>query len=447
MKRTLLSLFILSGVLSTNAQHNVTFQVNMNQYSSGFGTPEVNGTFNNWCGNCNAMSDPDGDNIWEVTLPLTQDSIEYKFSHDAWAGQENLTAGSACTKTSGGFTNRFIHITGDTVLPAVCWASCSECIPPPDTSMVTFQVDMSLYGNSFTTPEVNGTFNNWCGNCNAMSDPDGDNIWEVTLPLVGASIEYKFSHDAWTGQEELTEGSPCTVTNGGFTNRFLALTGDTILPPVCWGFCVNCDDIPDTNNVTFQVDMRGYTGTFTTPEVNGLFNGWCGNCNAMEDLDGDSIWSITLPLFQDSTEYKFSHDNWTGQEELTEGSECTKTTSGFTNRFIVITGDTILPAVCWASCEICPVDSTPPAGLVDFANMTFSVFPNPANTVLSLAGEFSSEQFNVVIMNAAGQSVLTERSNQSNNISIDISSLENGVYFLQLQGNNFSSMKRFVKVK
>ncbi|MEQ9187342.1 MAG: hypothetical protein RLP15_06370, partial [Cryomorphaceae bacterium] len=62
------------------------------------------------------------------------------------------------------------------------------------------------------------------------------------------------------------------------------------------------------------------------PEVNGDFNGWCGNCNAMTDANADGIWEITLPLTQDSIEYKFAHDNWTGQEELTVGSFCTKTT-------------------------------------------------------------------------------------------------------------------------
>ncbi|MFM9004459.1 MAG: hypothetical protein ACKOSR_02990, partial [Flavobacteriales bacterium] len=47
---------------------------------------------------------------------------------------------------------------------------------------VTFRVDMSTQ-SGFTTPEVNGTFNNWCGNCFQMTDADGDNIWEATTAL------------------------------------------------------------------------------------------------------------------------------------------------------------------------------------------------------------------------------------------------------------------------
>ena len=50
-----------------------------------------------------------------------------------------------------------------------------------------------------------------------------------------------------------------------------------------------------TTNVTFQVNMNDYTGSFTTPEVNGTFNSWCGNCNVMTDADGDGIWTVTLP--------------------------------------------------------------------------------------------------------------------------------------------------------
>ena len=47
-----------------------------------------------------------------------------------------------------------------------------------------------------TSPELNGTFNNWCGDCNPMSDANGDEIWEVTLSLnIGDTIEYKFSAD------------------------------------------------------------------------------------------------------------------------------------------------------------------------------------------------------------------------------------------------------------
>lgn len=108
-------------------QNTVTFQVDMNDYAGSFTTVYVSGDFNSWSGNANALSDPNMDGVWEVSLPLTNDSIEFKYTLDNWAGQENLTAGSTCTKTSFGFTNRFLVITGNVTLPVSCYESCGVC--------------------------------------------------------------------------------------------------------------------------------------------------------------------------------------------------------------------------------------------------------------------------------------------------------------------------------
>jgi len=75
---------------------------------------------------------------------------------------------------------------------------------------------------------------------------------------------------------------------------------------------ISLSALAQTQNITFQVDMNGVSG-FTTPEVNGTFNGWCGNCAAMTDANGDNIWEIVIALAPGFYEYKFSHDNWGGQ--------------------------------------------------------------------------------------------------------------------------------------
>ena len=46
---------------------------------------------------------------------------------------------------------------------------------------------MNTYAGSQSalyTVNINGTFNGWCGSCNAMSDADGDGVWDVTLPPI-----------------------------------------------------------------------------------------------------------------------------------------------------------------------------------------------------------------------------------------------------------------------
>ncbi|MFM8685938.1 MAG: glycogen-binding domain-containing protein, partial [Bacteroidota bacterium] len=113
------------------------------------------------------------------------------------------------------------------------------------TSNITFKVDMRGYtGASYTTVNINGTFNGWCGACNPMTDANNDSIWEVTLPLPAGVIEYKFTVDGWTGQESLTSGTPCTVTNFGFTNRAYTVAGNAVLDAVCWNSCNTCTAPP-----------------------------------------------------------------------------------------------------------------------------------------------------------------------------------------------------------
>lgn len=243
--KKLYTLFFVLGftITSTYAQtQNITFQVDMNGVS-GFTTPEVNGTFNAWCGSCAAMTDANGDNIWEIVIALAPGFYEYKFSYDNWAGQETLVPGSTCTMTTGQYTNRTLTVgNADITLDPVCWGSCQICGQNSGPYLITFQVDMSLSGATFTTPEINGTFNNWCGGCAPMSDADGNNIWELSISLSPGSYEYKFAYDTWAGQETLTEGTFCTVSAGGFTNRLLTVTQNDTLPVVCWGSCAACID-------------------------------------------------------------------------------------------------------------------------------------------------------------------------------------------------------------
>ncbi|MEZ4798641.1 MAG: hypothetical protein R2809_02455 [Flavobacteriales bacterium] len=99
--------------------------------------------------------------------------------------------------------------------------------------------------------------------------------------------------------------------------------------------------------------MNNVTDGFTTPELNGTFNGWCGNCAVMSDADMNGIWDVALVLTQGSYEYKFSADNWNIQEVLTQGDPCTVGASPFVNRPLTVTGNATLPAVCWASCSAC----------------------------------------------------------------------------------------------
>lgn len=189
-------------------------------------------------------------------------------------------------------------------------------------------------------------------------------------------------------------------------------------------------------NIKFRVDMSDYNGTYTTPEVNGTFNGWCGNCNPMNNVSGD-IWETTITLPEGTYEYKFSHDNWAGQEALTAGTSCTVTDGEYTNRVLVANEDVILPLVCWNACVSCE--------LVSIDNQEFttiSIYPNPATDMIYVETEHPVNAF--VIYDHAGKEIIKSDA-QNSELNISISHIESGVYFIHLLTNYGVIARSFIK--
>ncbi len=163
MKKIYLFFFLLLAAYQASAQIDVTFKLNMKGQSFPFTTPEVNGTFNNWCGNCNQMTDADGDSIWEAVISLPNGIIEYKFSTDNWANQETLPTGTPCTIfTPPSFNNRKLIVISPLVLNAVCWGSCDTCSGGPvgpGLLQISLPITWQDTANvNYTTTDFGGTF-------------------------------------------------------------------------------------------------------------------------------------------------------------------------------------------------------------------------------------------------------------------------------------------------
>jgi hypothetical protein len=322
-------------------------------------------------------------------------------------------------------------------------------------STITFQVDMSGYSGSFTQPEINGTFNGFCGTCNPLTDPDGDNIWETTITLLAAEIEYLFTHDNFTGAESFPKINPpaCTKTTFSppdtFVNRFLVLTGDTVLPPVCWESCSPCTGPPANANVTFQVDMSEYTGSYGQVNLNGTFNGFCGTCAVMTDANNDSIFELTVTVPTDTIEYLFTLDGFTVAESFEPGDPCTITTIAppdtFVNRYFVPTADTTLPVVCFNSCSAC-------SGIgIDENNWINDVViaPNPTEGIVHISASLAATSTtSIEVVDVHGRTIYqVEQGGARLNERIDLSKHAPGMYFVRISSRFGMSTYKVVKTR
>ncbi|MEJ6754756.1 MAG: hypothetical protein QNK57_06230, partial [Flavobacteriales bacterium] len=209
---------------------------------------------------------------------LSGDVVEFSFTSGSWDSEITFDI----TDPSG--TTIFANGPAPTAGVFLTNTSNSTCVPA--TVNVTFQVDMGLVTAGFTTPEVNGTWNSWCGNCNPMTDADGDGVWEATIPLLTGAYEYKFSADAWTIQEMNDPTASCTNGDPVYTNRVLNVgTSDMTISTVCWGSCSACV-YPPQAAVGVNCAGNGNPGLAFTDDIDPT-TGWSGDIGT-----GNGIWRI-----------------------------------------------------------------------------------------------------------------------------------------------------------
>ena len=331
---------------------DVTFQVDMSQYAGTYGTVNINGSFNSWCGACAPMTDADADGIYDITISLVPGTYEYKFTLDGWTAQEEFTEGDACTTTIDGFTNRTIEVTESTTVAAACYNSCDAC--PTTTAperAITFQVNMSEETTNPIGVFIAGNFQGWSAGATAMTDADGDDIWEYTAMIAeGEAVEYKFINGPNWGLDESVPVACAVNGNRGYTVG----ASDEVLEAVCFASCTPCGDALPTEEVTFTVLTDNITVAADGMYIAGAMNGWSGE--AMMD-NGDGSWSITKSLEAATYEFKFQNglDGW---EELDCGG----------NRSVgVVLGAPIAYQGCFAQCsDVCAIDPDP-------ADVTFQV--------------------------------------------------------------------------
>jgi uncharacterized protein (DUF2147 family) len=417
-----------------------TFNVNMKNYVGTFGKVYVSGTFNNWSGDANELTDPDGDKTYSAQLSIPQGGHEYKFTIDNWKAQEEFNGLGLCTVTdpSGKFHNRSLTLVADKVLDAVCFNSCYKC---GDGVNVTMNL-------AVTAPSADGVYLVGGGNFDApggkhrMQDPDKDGIYSIKVERQkGFNSFYSFANGNCPDYscKENIAGQAC-ANPANFNDRKLnPVTKDTIIN-TCFGFCsatTACGSAPKAGKIKFRVDMKNVKDAYTKVYVSGTFNNWSGDANELTDPDKDKIFEGTIAAVPAGKhEFKFQMDAWAKSETFKTGDPCTVTdpSGQFVNRKLEVNGDSTLTAFCYSTCSKCPGVSTKDLYSENLIKVQPTVADDLIQVMFSEEFEANSKQINLISLDGKKVQSYQVAANTAQQ-TVSVKDLANGLYILQALSN------------
>lgn len=325
------------------AQRNVTFQVDMSGQTVSADSVYIAGNFQdtagfagNWDPSATQLTQVGTSNIYEVTVIIPDGQYEFKYlSGTTWNKAEGVPAVSQVSLGKGydnSNGNRYVKIHSDTTLPAIEFGGNA----PANHENLTFLVDMEQQSMVADTVSIAGNFQGWTPGKSIAFDYLGDSLYRYVAYIpTGDTVNFKYLNGAAWGTDESVPAA-CAVNS----NRQIIVSGDSVAGPTCFGQCGACF-VPDTFNVTFQVDMSavcGFDPATDTVSLAGPFNGWPGGVSpdVATDPDGDMVYTYTGRFPAPSLEYKARfHD--------TSGTNW----EGGANNIVNFNGDTTVPVRCF----------------------------------------------------------------------------------------------------
>lgn len=293
----------------------------------------------------------------------------------------------------------------------------------------TFKVDMTdveIFDSSTDAIFMSGTFAGWAQpGTDAMYKMEpmeaGSMIYTLTAAVDSGEVMYKyFRVVAEEASWDLGEWT-------GDPNRMVYLTGETTYENV-WA------NKPYTQ--TFNLDMTGADpfdpATETVYIAGELANGWAqpgtvSNFMMNPTEEGSMIYTINLTLNAGTYAYKFFRiidgASWDYGEDIPNDR--------------TVTFDTIATTVddVWSDIE---------AGIFDQKSpFSYKMYPNPANISLNLSN--ISEVNKIEVYDVTGKLIRTIATEGVENVTIDVTDLNTGVYILNATNKNGVQTTKFVK--
>lgn len=295
----------------------------------------------------------------------------------------------------------------------------------------TFKVDMTgveIFNSETDAIFMSGSFADWAQpGTDAMYKMEpmeaGSMIYTLTATVDSGEVQYKyFRVVAEEASWDLGEWT-------GDPNRKVYLTGETTYENV-WA--------AKPQEVTFNVDMS-LADPFdpATDEVfigGSLANGWAtpGSVSVykmMPTEENIDIYSITLLV--DKGEQMFKYFRIVNGESSWDGGEW----SGDPNRVLAVDTLALVIDDVWADIN---------AGIFDTQSpFTYKMYPNPANNSLNLSN--ISDVNKIEVYDVTGKLIRTIATEGVENVTIDVTDLNTGVYILNATNKTGVQTTKFIK--
>ncbi len=324
--------FLLMSVAATAGP--VTFRVDLHGQPVAAAGVHVAGSFQaaagfpgNWNPATTALTDVDGDSIYEVTLNVPAGTYAYKYINGAtWAGAELVPLD--CGNDDGaGNINRALAV-GSTVvrLPVTPFGACGT----------TVRFAVSMVGQTVTPVGVYvvGNFQalagydaDWDPTATPLTDPDGDGTYEalISLPAAGVFLYKYVNGTTWAGAEIVPVSCGIIDFANNVNRSFDATAATTTLPTVCFGACGTCGGPPTTyathwwnEAVFYEIFVRSFYDA--SGDGRGDFAGLIAKLDYLNDGDPATttdlgvtgIW--LMPMMQSPTYHGYDVTNYKATE-------------------------------------------------------------------------------------------------------------------------------------
>lgn len=436
------------GMSSPAGMKTIRFTVDMKNETVGANGVHVAGDFQGWSPSKTAMFNYAGNGSYSgtryfhlgyVPVGATGGATQFKYVNgNDWPQSESVP--SSCNV---GGNRTFGESAGDTVLPAVCYASCDACPTAPiPVYNVTFRVDMTTACGQDSVDVAGGAINGWAGGTWMTPISSGSKIYSVTVPLDSGEIEYKF-------RKHLNG----FVVWEGVANRKQVLSSDTTLNLVCFNQDSLCAAPVAPADVHFIVDLSNeipnpngdifVMGNFTLPN-------WQDGAIRLTPVSGQIGWyETTFNMCEPAFAFVFSNgpvgsNSNVEQFPNTADRACVVSNGvgGFNRVFTRTDGTAKTLAFTFNSCNSLNVG-------IDNNKLeasAISMFPNPSNGSTSISFNDNAAKHNVTVTDVTGR-VVAKYSTLENNLNVNTSNLNAGVYFVTIQNdrNENASLKLMVR--